>query len=133
VSFTGPVDSLVYMQFMINVVGHNDADISYCVYSDIFEILAVECRSRLCECKMKMRAVWDIAPCSLNEMDLRFRGAYCFHHQGVSSPMIFKITIISLKRFNQQIFIIEARCVFFAVGTNFHNNLDTNVEFQKVI
>lgn len=38
-SFTGPVDSLVYTQFMINVVGHNDSDISYCVYSDIFEIL----------------------------------------------------------------------------------------------
>jgi hypothetical protein len=29
-----------------------------------------------------MKAFWDIAPCSLVEVDLRFRGAYCLHHQG---------------------------------------------------
>jgi hypothetical protein len=28
-----------------------------------------------------MIASWDIAPCSL-EVDQRFRGAYCLHHQG---------------------------------------------------
>jgi hypothetical protein len=27
---------------------------------------------------MKMTAFWDILPCSLVEVDLRFRGAYCF-------------------------------------------------------
>jgi hypothetical protein len=31
---------------------------------------------------MKMTAFWDIAPCSLIEVDRRFRGAYCVHHQG---------------------------------------------------
>jgi hypothetical protein len=30
---------------------------------------------------MRMRAFPDIAPCSLVEEDLRFRGAYCLHHQ----------------------------------------------------
>jgi hypothetical protein len=25
---------------------------------------------------------WDVAPCSLVEVYRRFRGAYCFHHQG---------------------------------------------------
>jgi hypothetical protein len=30
---------------------------------------------------MKIRAFWDIAPCSLG-VDRHFRGAYCLHHQG---------------------------------------------------
>jgi hypothetical protein len=32
-----------------------------------------------------MKAFWDIAPCSLLGVERRFRGAYCFHHQGVES------------------------------------------------
>jgi hypothetical protein len=31
---------------------------------------------------MKMTAFWDVAPCDLVEIDQRFRGAYCLHHQG---------------------------------------------------
>jgi hypothetical protein len=31
---------------------------------------------------MKMRPFWDVAPCSLIEIDRRFRDAYCLHHQG---------------------------------------------------
>jgi hypothetical protein len=34
---------------------------------------------------MEMTAFWDIAPRSLVGVDLRFRGAYCFHHQGDES------------------------------------------------
>jgi hypothetical protein len=30
---------------------------------------------------MKIRAFWDVAPCSLR-VDRRFRGAYCLCHQG---------------------------------------------------
>jgi hypothetical protein len=30
----------------------------------------------------KMTVFWYVAPCSLLEIDRRFRGAYCFHHQG---------------------------------------------------
>jgi hypothetical protein len=29
--------------------------------------------------------VWDMAQCSLVELDKRFRGAYCLHHQGDQS------------------------------------------------
>jgi hypothetical protein len=29
-----------------------------------------------------MTAFWDIAPYSLVEVDQRFGGAYCLHHQG---------------------------------------------------
>jgi hypothetical protein len=38
---------------------------------------------------VKMTAVWDIASCSLVEVDRRFRGTYCLHRQGddcVDSP-----------------------------------------------
>jgi hypothetical protein len=34
---------------------------------------------------MKIRAFWDMAPCSLVAVDRRFRGAYCLHHQGDES------------------------------------------------
>jgi hypothetical protein len=30
---------------------------------------------------MKIRAFWDITPCSLVVVDRRFRGAYCLHHK----------------------------------------------------
>jgi hypothetical protein len=28
-----------------------------------------------------MTVFWDVEPCSLLEIDRRFRGAYCLHHQ----------------------------------------------------
>jgi hypothetical protein len=30
---------------------------------------------------MNLTDVWDVAPCSLVEVDRRFRGAYCLEHQ----------------------------------------------------
>jgi hypothetical protein len=30
--------------------------------------------------RMKMTAFWDIALCSLMDIEQHFRGAYCFHH-----------------------------------------------------
>jgi hypothetical protein len=29
-----------------------------------------------------MAVLWDVEPCSFVEIDWRFRGAYCLHHQG---------------------------------------------------
>jgi hypothetical protein len=34
---------------------------------------------------MKMAIIWDVAPCSLVDIDLCFGGAYCLHHQGSDS------------------------------------------------
>jgi hypothetical protein len=31
---------------------------------------------------LNMTGLWDIAPCSLHDVDRRFRRAYCLHHQG---------------------------------------------------
>jgi hypothetical protein len=30
---------------------------------------------------------WDVAPCSLLEIDRRFSGAYCLHHQVIALMM----------------------------------------------
>jgi hypothetical protein len=35
---------------------------------------------------MKITAFWDIVPSSLVEVDRRFRGVYCLHHQGNDRP-----------------------------------------------
>jgi hypothetical protein len=29
-----------------------------------------------------LKDVWDVAPCGLVEINRRFSGAHCFHHQG---------------------------------------------------
>jgi hypothetical protein len=36
---------------------------------------------------MKFRAFWDVAPCSHVEVDRRFRGTYCLHHQVIALMM----------------------------------------------
>jgi hypothetical protein len=30
---------------------------------------------------VKMAVFWDVAPCSLTDIDRRFREVYCFYHQ----------------------------------------------------
>jgi hypothetical protein len=41
---------------------------------------------------VKMTAFWDIEPRSLVEVDRRFRGAYCLHHQGDETSIYFNET-----------------------------------------
>jgi hypothetical protein len=70
--------------------------INILMYSYIF-CLNVHCRNSSCfhvclvkymrfhvltATNMKMTAFWYIAPCSLVEVNRRFRSAYCLHHQG---------------------------------------------------
>jgi hypothetical protein len=43
---------------------------------------------------MKMIAFWDTAPGSLFEVDQRFRGVYCLHHQGDGGRTITTTTTI---------------------------------------
>jgi hypothetical protein len=42
---------------------------------------------------MKMAVLWDVAPCSLVEIDQRFRGDSCLHHQGYRSATSQKTAI----------------------------------------
>jgi hypothetical protein len=39
---------------------------------------------------LKMAAFWDIALCSLAEVDRRFRDVYCFHHKGDDGGIFIK-------------------------------------------
>jgi hypothetical protein len=41
---------------------------------------------------MKFRVFWDVAPCSKVDVDRRFRGAHCLHHQGV---LMMEVALIS--------------------------------------
>jgi hypothetical protein len=37
-----------------------------------------------------MTVFWDVAPCSLAEIDQSFRGVYCLHHQGDESSLMME-------------------------------------------
>jgi hypothetical protein len=37
---------------------------------------------------MKMAVFWDVAPCSLVDIDRRFRCAYCLHHQALMTETV---------------------------------------------
>jgi hypothetical protein len=54
---------------------------------------------------MKLTAFWDIKLCRLVEVDGRFRGDYCHHHQGDEWLMIWLHGAISQKAVN---FILAA-------------------------
>jgi hypothetical protein len=41
---------------------------------------------------MKVAVFWYVAPYSLAEIDRRFRGAYCLHHQGDKAASICETT-----------------------------------------
>jgi hypothetical protein len=56
---------------------------------------------------MKMTLFWDVAPCSLVEIDRHFGGTYCLHHQEVGShalsydttvaQLLFHVTLCDLQ------------------------------------
>jgi hypothetical protein len=52
---------------------------------------------------MKMTVFWDVAPCSLVEIDQYFRGAYCLHHQGTHAGATSQETVT---------FIIDVGCKY---------------------
>jgi hypothetical protein len=59
---------------------------------------------------MKMIVFWDITPCSLDEVDGRFRVAYCLYHQGD----------ISWRPFETSVYFNEATRFFFPEGYHLH-------------
>jgi hypothetical protein len=42
---------------------------------------------------IKMAVFWDVAPCSLVEIDRRFRSSCYIHHQGQHSMFIFIVSV----------------------------------------
>jgi hypothetical protein len=51
----------------------------------------------LSEANIKMTVLWDIVPCSLVEVDRRFRSPYCLHYQeNESHSVILMMQAISI-------------------------------------
>jgi hypothetical protein len=50
------------------------------------------------EHKVKMAVFWDVAPCSEVEIDQRFRGTFCLHHQGGATSQKTVIFILAAAR-----------------------------------
>jgi hypothetical protein len=55
--------------------------------------------------RLKMAVFWDVAPCSLVEIDSRFRDALCLHHQGRhrpddggSKPSLKRLSVSTIQR-----------------------------------
>jgi hypothetical protein len=44
---------------------------------------------------MKITVFWDVVPCSLVEIDRRFRGTYCLHHQSNHCPSTLSAPVLS--------------------------------------
>jgi hypothetical protein len=70
-----------------------------------------------------MTAFWDMAPCSLVEVDRCFRGTYCLHQQVDDYEFCLFSTILSvnsgrsLVNINRLIFVMVKCCVLFEVRT----------------
>jgi hypothetical protein len=45
-----------------------------------------------------MSVLWDVASCSLVEIDRRFRGIYCLHHRPEEEKLCFSETIDHLHK-----------------------------------
>jgi hypothetical protein len=43
---------------------------------------------------MEMVVFWEVTPCSLIDIDLRFRTSYCLHHQGDPSSLPLTLILI---------------------------------------
>jgi hypothetical protein len=68
----------------------------------------------------KTRAFWDIAPWGLG-VERRFRGAYCLHHQGHSSPWRWR-----------QYASIETTCHYIPDGSNLHTCRRENLKSPNI-
>jgi hypothetical protein len=54
-----------------------------------------------------MTVFWDVALCSLVEINRRFRDAYCLHHQGDEASFLLCARIINSYFFNEIFIWVE--------------------------
>jgi hypothetical protein len=52
--------------------------------------------NRVSKLRLKVTALWDVAPYNFVELDRRFRGAYCLHYQAEESRYISEALIFLL-------------------------------------
>jgi hypothetical protein len=64
----------VRFQLHVNLIDRNQNHTRLATFDVRFQVLTAT--------SMKMTVFWDVVPCSVVEIDCRFRGAYCLLHQG---------------------------------------------------
>jgi hypothetical protein len=64
---------------------------------------------------MKIRAFWDEAPCSLVEIERRFRGAYCLHLQDDEC-----LTMVAIRTTETSVYSNETTRRYIPEGSNLH-------------
>jgi hypothetical protein len=66
---------------------------------------------------VKMTVFWDVTPYSLEESDLRFRGVYFFHHQGIDNiPEDSHLRANNLLRFKQAFWSVVFHGLFYVIS-----------------
>jgi hypothetical protein len=65
---------------------------------------------------LKIRAFWDVAPCSLVGVDRRFRGSHCLHHQDDESI----VTMEAVRTSETSLYSNETTRRYIPEGSNFH-------------
>jgi hypothetical protein len=70
---------------------------------------------------MKMTAFWNIAPCSHEKVDRRFRSAYCFHNRPHIAP---RILVQIYRRFRSVMaLMVEMLCMSETSVNSYQNKL----------
>jgi hypothetical protein len=65
---------------------------------------------------------WEVAPRSLLEVDRRFRGAYCLHHQGRESSLFITLMVEALRNSETSVYSKETTQRYISEGSNFHTH-----------
>jgi hypothetical protein len=77
-----------------------------------------------------MTALWDIASCSLDAVDRRFRGAYCFHHQ--SDEMGIVLMMEALRIYETSVYYNETTRREISEGYPLHTRRRENLISHKI-
>jgi hypothetical protein len=86
------------------------------------------CLSSLC---FKTTAFWDIAPCILVEIDRRFRGAYCLHHQGDESSYCLMMGAVRISETSVYFNETTWRCI--PESCNLHSRRHENFKYHFLL
>jgi hypothetical protein len=73
---------------------------------------------------LKIRAFWDIQPCSLLGVDRRFRGVYCLHHQSDE--------ILLVRTFETSVYFNETTRCYIPKSSNLHTRSRENLKSHTI-
>jgi hypothetical protein len=86
-------------------------------------------KSRNNQCRW-IRAFWDIAPYSLVEVNRRFRGLYCLHHQG---DYFIRLLMEAVRISETSVYYNETARRYIPEGCNLHTRHRENLKSHKSV